>query len=44
LFAKMYTRQCKYSKEEKERIINILDESMQKKDYKRFKQVTKHIK
>lgn len=42
--AKLYTNQCKYSNEEKRRIINILNDSVQKKDHKRFKQITKNIK
>ena len=44
LIAKLNTRQCKYSKEEKRMIKNLLNDSVQKKDYKRFKKITKNIK
>ena len=44
LFAKLYTRQCKYTEEEKKRIIDLLNDSKKKNDYKRFKHITKNIK
>jgi hypothetical protein len=44
LIAKLDSRQCKYSKEEKRMIKNLLNYSVEKKDYIQFKKITKNIK
>jgi hypothetical protein len=44
LIAKLDSHQCKYSKEEKRMIKNLLNDSIEKKDYRKFKKITKNIK
>ena len=44
LIAKLDSRQCKYSKEEKIMIKKLLNDAVQKKDYVNYKKITKNIK